>query len=96
NITNENVSAPAPIRSDDQILPFAAWVPIGKSNFVLDLQNKQNTNFFRAFTASASVPAIYIQQFLNALTYEAKTRAYTFQLDENRFILDATLLMESL
>ncbi|GJX67349.1 retrovirus-related pol polyprotein from transposon TNT 1-94 [Tanacetum coccineum] len=36
NMANENVPAPAPIRSDDQILPFAAWVPIGKSNFVLD------------------------------------------------------------
>nr|GEV10814.1 retrovirus-related Pol polyprotein from transposon TNT 1-94 [Tanacetum cinerariifolium] len=71
----------APTRSDDQILPFAAWVPIRKSNFVLDLQKKkknpifqisldilQNTNFFRAFTASAFVPAIYIQQFWNTLT----------------------------
>ncbi|GJX51448.1 hypothetical protein Tco_0278293 [Tanacetum coccineum] len=65
---------PAPIRSDEQILPFDAWVPIGKSNFVLDLHKKkknpifqifvdilQNINFFRAFTASAFVLAIYIQ-----------------------------------
>ncbi|GKA35221.1 hypothetical protein Tco_0721712 [Tanacetum coccineum] len=108
-MANENVLALAPTRSDDQILPFAAWVPIGKSNFVLDLQKKQrnpifqisvdilqNTNFFRAFTASASVPAIYIQRFWNTLTYEAKTGAYSFQLDENRFILDANLLRESL
>ncbi|GKD48245.1 retrovirus-related pol polyprotein from transposon TNT 1-94, partial [Tanacetum coccineum] len=62
------------MRSDDQILPFGAWVPIEKSNYVLDLQKKQrnpifqisvdilqNINFFRAFTASASVLAIYIQ-----------------------------------
>ncbi|GKD12757.1 hypothetical protein Tco_1197164, partial [Tanacetum coccineum] len=73
NMANENVFAPAPIRSDNQILPFNAWVPIGKSNYVLDLQKKQrnpilqifvdilqNTNFFKAFTASAFVPAIYI------------------------------------
>ncbi|GJZ38962.1 hypothetical protein Tco_0585525 [Tanacetum coccineum] len=73
-MANENVPAPAPTRSDDQILLFDAWVPIGKSNFVLDLQKKQknpifqifvdilqNTNFFKAFTASASVPATYIQ-----------------------------------
>nr|GEX22733.1 retrovirus-related Pol polyprotein from transposon TNT 1-94 [Tanacetum cinerariifolium] len=33
---DENVPAQAPTRSDDQILPFAAWVPIIKSNFVLD------------------------------------------------------------
>ncbi|GKA81244.1 hypothetical protein Tco_0787936 [Tanacetum coccineum] len=56
----------------------------------------QNTNFFRAFTASASVPAIYIQQFWNTLTYEAKTGAYSFQLDETRFVLDANLLREAL
>ncbi|GJY33614.1 hypothetical protein Tco_0418083 [Tanacetum coccineum] len=66
-MADENVPAPAPTRSDDQIHPFAAWVPIGKSNFVLGLQKKQknpifhiyvdilqNTNFFRAFTALAS------------------------------------------
>ncbi|GJQ93944.1 retrovirus-related pol polyprotein from transposon TNT 1-94 [Tanacetum coccineum] len=66
------------------ILPFAAWVPIGKSNHVLDLQKRQknlifqivvdilqNTNFLRAFTASAL-------------------------LDENWFTLDANLLREAL
>ncbi|GJR65925.1 hypothetical protein Tco_0011990 [Tanacetum coccineum] len=76
NMADENVPAPTPTRSDDQILPFTAWVPIRKNNFVLDLQKKQknpifqisvdilqNTNFFRAFTALAYVPAIYIQQF---------------------------------
>ncbi|GJZ01996.1 hypothetical protein Tco_0519957 [Tanacetum coccineum] len=83
-MADENVPAPAPTRSDDQILPFATWVPIGKSNHVLDLQKRQknpifqivvdilqNTNFFRAFTASAS-------------------------LDEDWFTLDANLLRESL
>ncbi|GJU44706.1 retrovirus-related pol polyprotein from transposon TNT 1-94 [Tanacetum coccineum] len=83
-MADENVPAPAPTGSDDQILPFAAWVSIGKSNFVLDLQKKQknpifhifvdilqNTNFFRAFTASSS-------------------------LDETRFVLDANLLREAL
>ncbi|GJV19576.1 hypothetical protein Tco_1368596 [Tanacetum coccineum] len=90
-------------------LPFAAWVPIGKSNHVLDLQKRQknlifqidvdilqNTNFFRAFTTSASVPAIYIQQFWNTLTYVEKARTYRFQLDENWFTLDANLLREAL
>nr|GEW35038.1 integrase, catalytic region, zinc finger, CCHC-type, peptidase aspartic, catalytic [Tanacetum cinerariifolium] len=33
NMANENVLAPAPIRSDDQILLFATWVPIGKRIF---------------------------------------------------------------
>ncbi|GJV03000.1 hypothetical protein Tco_1336569 [Tanacetum coccineum] len=108
-MANENVPAPASTRSDDQILPVAAWVPIRKSNYVLDLQKKQknlifqisvdiiqNTNFFRAFTASASVPAIYIQQFWNTLTYEAKIRTYSFELDETQFVLDANLLREAL
>ncbi|GJV76368.1 retrovirus-related pol polyprotein from transposon TNT 1-94 [Tanacetum coccineum] len=36
-MADKNVPAPAPTRSDDHILPFAAWVPIRKSNFVLDL-----------------------------------------------------------
>nr|GFB53288.1 hypothetical protein [Tanacetum cinerariifolium] len=40
NMANENVPTPAPIKSDDQILSFAAWVPIGKSNFILDLQKE--------------------------------------------------------
>nr|GEW93637.1 histone deacetylase 14 [Tanacetum cinerariifolium] len=83
-MANENVPALAPTRSDNQILPFAAWVSIGKSNFILDLQEKQknpifqiyvdilqNTNFFRAFTSSAS-------------------------LDEDWFRLDANLVREAL
>ncbi|GJR40860.1 hypothetical protein Tco_1216544 [Tanacetum coccineum] len=82
-MADENVPAPAPTRSDDQILPFVAWISV-------DIL--QNINFFRAFTASASIPAIYIQQFWNTLTYEAKTRAYSFHLDETRFVLDDNLL----
>ncbi|GJW35744.1 hypothetical protein Tco_0058664 [Tanacetum coccineum] len=108
-MADENVLAPAPTRSDDQILPFAAWVPIGKSNHVLDLQKRQknpifqiavdilkNTNFFRAFIASALVPAIYIQQFWNTLAYVEKAGTYRFQLDENWFTVDANLLREAL
>ncbi|GJR22641.1 hypothetical protein Tco_0971168 [Tanacetum coccineum] len=65
-----------PTRTDDQILPIRIWVPIGKSNYVLDVLKSQrnpifkmdvailkNTNFFRAFTASSTILAIYIQQF---------------------------------
>ncbi|GJY59920.1 hypothetical protein Tco_0459812 [Tanacetum coccineum] len=87
-MADKNVPAPAPIRSDDQILPFVAWVPNGKSNYVLDLQKKQknpifqisvdiiqNTNFFRAFTASASLidkrPFDQLTQFVSPLLGEA-------------------------
>nr|GEV27857.1 integrase, catalytic region, zinc finger, CCHC-type, peptidase aspartic, catalytic [Tanacetum cinerariifolium] len=72
-MADENILAPAPTRSDDQILPFDAWVPIGKSNFVLDLQNKQKNPIF-----------------------QISTRAYSFQLDKTRFVLDANLLREAL
>nr|GEV26829.1 hypothetical protein [Tanacetum cinerariifolium] len=58
-MADENVPAQAPIRSNDQILPFAAW-------------------------------------FWNTLTYDTKTKAYSFQLDETQFSLDANLLMEAL
>ncbi|GKD17214.1 retrovirus-related pol polyprotein from transposon TNT 1-94, partial [Tanacetum coccineum] len=64
-----------PTRMNDQILSSSKWVPIGKSNCVLDVQKSQrnpifpivvailkNTNFFRAFTASSTILAIYIQQ----------------------------------
>ncbi|GJR41015.1 retrovirus-related pol polyprotein from transposon TNT 1-94 [Tanacetum coccineum] len=30
-----------PTRTDDQVLPLSKWVPIGKSNCVLDVQNSQ-------------------------------------------------------
>ncbi|GJU99576.1 hypothetical protein Tco_1328847 [Tanacetum coccineum] len=46
NMANENIPTPAPTRSDDQILPFNAWVPIRKSNYVLDLQKKQRNPIF--------------------------------------------------
>nr|GEX70340.1 hypothetical protein [Tanacetum cinerariifolium] len=65
-----------PVRADDQMLLHIRWVPIGKSNCYLDLEKSQsnpiykiavgllkNTNFFRAFTASSTIPSLYIQQF---------------------------------
>nr|GEV56065.1 retrovirus-related Pol polyprotein from transposon TNT 1-94 [Tanacetum cinerariifolium] len=69
-----------PTRTNDQILPSSNWVPIGKSNSALDVQKSQrnpifpivvailkNTNFFRAFTSSSTIPAIYIQQFWDTI-----------------------------
>ncbi|GKC05726.1 hypothetical protein Tco_0997336 [Tanacetum coccineum] len=38
-MADENLPAPVPTRSDDQILPFAAWVPIGKSNHLSTFNN---------------------------------------------------------
>ncbi|GJS15029.1 hypothetical protein Tco_0409501 [Tanacetum coccineum] len=53
-MAEENVPAPAPTRSDEQILPFNAWLP------------------------------------------DAKTGAYSFQLDEQWFTLNADLLRKAL
>ncbi|GKA87397.1 hypothetical protein Tco_0809161, partial [Tanacetum coccineum] len=36
-MAKENVLAPALIRSDEHILPFNAWLPVGKCNLLLDL-----------------------------------------------------------
>ncbi|GKD30142.1 hypothetical protein Tco_1240920, partial [Tanacetum coccineum] len=89
--------------------PVKARLPYGKSNLLLDLQKLQknpifcisvdilqNTNFFKAFTALTNVPSIYIQQFWNTLTQEAKSSVYSFQLDEQWFPLNVELLREAL
>ncbi|GKB60473.1 hypothetical protein Tco_0916659 [Tanacetum coccineum] len=89
-MAEDNVPAPAPTRSDEYILPFNAWLPVGKVDIL------QNKNFFRAFTASANVPTINIQQFWNTLIQGAKTGVYSFQLDEQWFTLNADLLHEAL
>ncbi|GJR95423.1 hypothetical protein Tco_0267597 [Tanacetum coccineum] len=106
-MAEENILAPT--RSDDQLVLVKARLPYVKSNLLLDLQKPQNnpifrismdilqnTNFFRAFTASANVPSIYIQQFWNTLTQEAKSGVYSFQLDKQWFPLNADLFREAL
>ncbi|GJR26197.1 copia protein [Tanacetum coccineum] len=110
NVPAENVPALAPlIRSDDQILPYSSWVPIRKSNCVLDLQKRQknpifqisvdilqNMNFFRAFTTTTTDPIIYIQQFWNTIKYDAKTRIFSCQLDEQWFDLNEEVFRDAL
>ncbi|GJU95315.1 hypothetical protein Tco_1320071 [Tanacetum coccineum] len=79
-----------PTRTDDQIFSLSKWVPIGKSNCVLDVHKPQrnpifpivvallkNTNFFRAFTASS-------------------TGLYSCQLDEQWFNLHKDILRDAL
>ncbi|GJY61869.1 hypothetical protein Tco_0462526, partial [Tanacetum coccineum] len=98
-----------PTRTDDQILPLSKWVPIGKSNCVLDVHKPQrnpifpiavallkNTNFFRAFTASSTIPAIYIQQFWDTMCFNTSTGLYSCQLDEQWFNLHKDLLRDAL
>nr|GEX56519.1 histone deacetylase 14 [Tanacetum cinerariifolium] len=78
-----------PVPSDDKILPHIRWVPIGKSNCYLDVEKSQSnpihkiavdilkhTNFFRAFTASSTIPSIYIHQFWDTFRYDKSAGCY--------------------
>ncbi|GJT08447.1 hypothetical protein Tco_0842909 [Tanacetum coccineum] len=46
-MADENIPATAPTIYDDQILPFAAWVPIRKSNYVLVFTKKSKNHSYR-------------------------------------------------
>ncbi|GJY80435.1 hypothetical protein Tco_0493186 [Tanacetum coccineum] len=89
--------------------PRSQWLTIGKSNLLFNAQKIQknpifqisvdilsNTNFFQAFTASANVPAIYLQQFWKTMSYNEKTGVYSCQVDEQWFELSADLLRKAL
>nr|GEU79333.1 retrovirus-related Pol polyprotein from transposon TNT 1-94 [Tanacetum cinerariifolium] len=83
-----NVNAPAdqaptmapPTHTDDQILPHIRW----------------HTNFFRAFTASSTIPSIYIQQFWDTVRYDKTAKCYKCQLDEQWFDLTKDTLRDAL
>nr|GEV13746.1 E-beta-farnesene synthase [Tanacetum cinerariifolium] len=98
-----------PIRTDDQILPHIRWVTIGKSNCYLDMEKSQgnpiykiamdllkNTNFFRPFTASSTIPSIYIQQLWDTIQYDKIAGCFRCQLDEQWFVLTKDTLREAL
>nr|GEW76549.1 retrovirus-related Pol polyprotein from transposon TNT 1-94 [Tanacetum cinerariifolium] len=98
-----------PMRIDDQILPHIRWVIIGKSNCYLDVEKSQSnpiykiavdilkhTNFFRAFTASSTIPSIYIQQFWDTVQYDKSAGCYRCQLDEQWFDLTKDTLKNAL
>ncbi|GJT41983.1 hypothetical protein Tco_0941848 [Tanacetum coccineum] len=108
-MAEQNVPAQPPTRTDEQIVPRSQWLTIGKSNLLFNAQKIQknpifqisvdilsNTNFFQAFTASANVPAIYLQQFWKTMSYNEKTRVYSCQLDEQWFDLSVDLLRKAL
>ncbi|GJS84893.1 hypothetical protein Tco_0751434, partial [Tanacetum coccineum] len=99
----------SPVRTDEQIVPRNRWVPIGKSNCYLNEEKSQRspifkiavdilkqTNFFRAFTASSTIPAIYIQQFWDTIRFDSKAGSYKCQLDEQWFNLTQDTLRDAL
>ncbi|GJW73308.1 hypothetical protein Tco_0132678, partial [Tanacetum coccineum] len=56
----------------------------------------KNTNFFRAFTTSSMIPAIYIQQFWDTMCFNSSTGLYSCQLDEQWFNLHKDILRDAL
>ncbi|GJX08481.1 hypothetical protein Tco_0196413 [Tanacetum coccineum] len=54
------------------------------------------TNFFRAFVASSTIPSIYIQQFCDTIQYDKITECYKCQLDEQWFDLTKDTLRDAL
>ncbi|GJQ89411.1 hypothetical protein Tco_0000550 [Tanacetum coccineum] len=102
-MAEQNVPTQPPTRTDEQIIPRSQWLIIRKSNLLFNAQKIQknpifqismdilsNTNFFRAFTASASVPAIYLQQFWNTMKYDEKTGI--FYIRKSQFVPKVRLL----
>nr|GFB43427.1 hypothetical protein [Tanacetum cinerariifolium] len=101
--------ANAPVRPDEQILPHDRWVAIGKSNCYLNEERSQlspifkiavdilkQTNFFRAFTESSTIPTIYIQQFWDTIYFDIKGFSYRCQLDEQWYDLSSETLRDAL
>nr|GEX35056.1 hypothetical protein [Tanacetum cinerariifolium] len=88
-----------PVRTNEEIVPRNKWVQIRKSNRYLDLDKKQSnsiykmavdllmhTNFHRAFTASSTIPSIYIQQqAVSVLAYTGKKKATLIVIQSIRF-----------
>nr|GEV25250.1 retrovirus-related Pol polyprotein from transposon TNT 1-94 [Tanacetum cinerariifolium] len=64
--------------------------------FLIVVALLKNTNFFRAFTASSTIPAIYIQQFWDTMCFNTSTGLYSCQLDEQWFNLHKDLLRDAL
>ncbi|GJW36174.1 retrovirus-related pol polyprotein from transposon TNT 1-94 [Tanacetum coccineum] len=71
-----------PIRTNDQILPLSNWVPVGKSNCVLDVLKPQKSPIFK--------------QFWDTMRYESTTGIYLCQLDEQWFNLHKDILRDAL
>nr|GEW39118.1 Gag-Pol polyprotein [Tanacetum cinerariifolium] len=98
-LANQALTMAPPTRTDDKIMPHIRWVPTGKSNCYLDIEMLQSnriykiavdimkhTNFFRAFTASSTIPSIYIQQQKEyGTTYSRKKKDTLIVIPSIRF-----------
>nr|GEW25881.1 hypothetical protein [Tanacetum cinerariifolium] len=84
-----NVNAPA-----GQAPTMAPLVQ--QSNYKITVDILNHTNFFGAFTASSTIPSIYIQQFWDTVRYDKSAGCYRRQLDEQWFDLTKDTLRDAL
>ncbi|GJZ54809.1 hypothetical protein Tco_0610002 [Tanacetum coccineum] len=82
DVPAEQAPAIAPLtRTDDQILPLRKWVPVGKSNYVLDVLKSQRNLIFK---------------FWDTMHYDSTTGIYSCQLDEQWVNLHKDILRDAL
>ncbi|GJW96887.1 hypothetical protein Tco_0178695 [Tanacetum coccineum] len=72
-------------KSEKHLLFNAQKIQYINPIFQISVDILKNSNFFQALTASANVPAIYLQQFWKTMSYNEKTGVYSCQLDEQWF-----------
>nr|GFA32891.1 hypothetical protein [Tanacetum cinerariifolium] len=72
-----------PTMMDDQIFLLSNWVPIGKSNCVLDVQKSQRN-------------PISLIVFWDTMCFKSSTGLYSYQLDEQWFNLHKDVLIDAL
>ncbi|GKC90940.1 hypothetical protein Tco_1151589, partial [Tanacetum coccineum] len=96
-------------RADEELVPISEKVRSGLSNYRISLEKQQpdiiyrlyleilkQYSFFNAFTGTADVLEIYMQQFWHTITYNLDTKTYFFMLDDQIFQVDAELLHDAL
>nr|GEU37614.1 reverse transcriptase domain-containing protein [Tanacetum cinerariifolium] len=70
-----------PTRTGDQILPHRKWVPVSKSNYMLDVLRSQRNPIFK---------------FWDTMRYDSTNGIYSCQLDEQWFNLHKDILRDAL
>ncbi|GKC44727.1 hypothetical protein Tco_1062449, partial [Tanacetum coccineum] len=74
-MAEENVPTPTPTRSDEQILPFNAWLPVRKGNLLLDLHKLQKNPIFRISDAKTRVYSFQLDKQWFTLNYDLLHKA---------------------
>ncbi|GKA40305.1 hypothetical protein Tco_0732898 [Tanacetum coccineum] len=105
HMAQENQQQP---RSDEELVPIDDRVKIIISNFRLAPEKKlkepiyqltldilKQYSFFNAFTKTADVPEIYMQQFWHTVAQNTSTKTYHFMLDDQQFEVGAEVFRDA-